>query len=79
MATQALFLTLSARWTRIVMRANEHISWKYRNDENEINVRMVLLWRIPLMPRVNEKVIEKNSIHPYQEPALVPLGEKPKV
>jgi hypothetical protein len=61
------------------MRANEHISWKYRNDENEINVRMVLLWRIPLMPRASEKGIVINFRHSYPEPALVPLGKKPQV
>lgn len=39
----------------------------------------VLLWRIPLMPRVLEKGAWKDLGYLYPEPALVPLGEKPKV
>jgi hypothetical protein len=31
------------------------------------------------MPGVLEKGINKNLIYSYPEPALVPLGEKPKV
>ena len=31
------------------------------------------------MPRSLKKEIEKDSKYPYQEPALVSLGEKPKV
>ena len=34
---------------------------------------------IQLMPGVHEKLIRIDLKHPYQEPALVPLGEKPKV
>jgi hypothetical protein len=30
------------------------------------------------MPGVRENGTEKNLEHPYPEPALVPLGEKPK-
>ena len=31
------------------------------------------------MPGDREKEAEKNLGYPYQEPTLVPLGEKPKV
>ena len=34
--TQALFLTLWARLTQIVVCVNQHISGEYRNDENLI-------------------------------------------
>jgi hypothetical protein len=78
-ATQALFLTLSARQTHIVMCVNQRRSREYRNDENLINVGIVFLWNILFMPRAHEKGIVKDFRHSYPEPTLVPLGEKPQV
>ena len=43
------------------------------------NLGTVLLWRIPSMPGAHENGKKKNHKHPYPEPALVPLGEKPQV
>ena len=37
------------------------------------------VWGIWLMPGGREKGAEKNLRYSYQEPAQVPLGEKPKV
>gem|GEM_PF-6989596 len=42
-------------------------------------MRTVFLWRIPPMPRALENGTQKNLEYLYPEPALVPLGEKPKV
>jgi hypothetical protein len=78
-ATQALFLTLSARRTQIVICVNQDKSREYRNDENSINLGIVFLWNISLMPGVLEKGIVKNFRYSYPEPTLVPLGEKPQV
>ena len=43
-----------------------------------LNLRIVILWIILPMPGVREKGTKKNLQQPYPEPALVPLGEKPK-
>ena len=37
------------------------------------------LWSVLPMPGVRENGAGKNHEHPYPEPALVPLGEKPQV
>ena len=44
-----------------------------------INAGIVGFWSIQLMPGHCEKGTGKEIGHPYQEPAQVPLGEKPKV
>jgi hypothetical protein len=44
-----------------------------------LNLRIALLWSVQPIPGVHEKGIEINLRQPYPEPALVPLGEKPKV
>ena len=44
-----------------------------------LNLRTVGLWSILLISRARKKGIKKNLEQPYPEPALVPLGEKPKV
>tara|TARA_B100001964_G_C13774571_1_gene397475 strand:- start:159 stop:308 length:150 start_codon:yes stop_codon:yes gene_type:complete len=38
-----------------------------------------LLWSVPLMPGAREKTIRIDIRYSYPEPALVPLGEKPKL
>ncbi len=42
-------------------------------------LRIVGLWSIPLIPGASEKRHDKDQQYSYPEPALVPLGEKPKV
>ena len=44
-----------------------------------LNLRRAGLWPVWLTPGVHEKRIGKNPEYSYPEPALVPLGEKPKV
>lgn len=44
-----------------------------------VTSRIVNLWFIPLMPGASEKRHSKDQEYSYPEPALVPLGEKPKV
>ena len=44
-----------------------------------INLGIVGLWSIQLMPGPREKGTRMELMYPYQEPAQVPLGEKPKV
>ena len=79
MATQASFLTLSAKSTLAVANVNQYRSGKYLNDENLIKVRRVVFKIIWLMPRVLKKEKEKDHRQSYPEPAQVSLGEKPKV
>ncbi len=43
------------------------------------NLRSAGLWSVQPMPRAPEKEMGKNQRKPYLEPALVPLGEKPKM
>ncbi len=42
-------------------------------------LRIVGLWLIPPIPGDSEKRQGKDQQYSYPEPALVPLGEKPKV
>ena len=60
MATQALFLTLPARWTQIIVCVNHDKSKEYLNDENLINQGIAVLWTVPLMPGAREKGTMKN-------------------
>ena len=52
---------------------------EYHNDEKQANSKMSWLMSIQLTSGVHEKRIRKDSEYLYQEPALVPLGKKPKV
>jgi len=72
-------LTLPARFTRIVFRANQKISSEYCNGEKEMKSENGRCMPVELIPGAREKVLGKDSLDPYPEPTLVPLGEKPKV
>ena len=45
---------------------------------SKLKLGWVSLWGIKLIPWISEKETEMDIEQPYQEPALVPLGEKPK-
>ena len=78
MATQAWFLTVLARRTHLVWCVNLDKSREYRNDENSIKRENSGRMFVSLRPGLREKGTKKNTMYPYPEPALVPLGEKPK-
>jgi len=78
-ATQAWFLTLVARWAQTVVCANKHRPREYRYDENLVKAWNGIRKGVLLRPGANEKGTGKNVGYPYQEPAQVPLGKKPKV
>ena len=44
-----------------------------------LNLGIAILVVVPSRPGAREKGTGSNVEHPYQEPALVPLGEEPKV
>ena len=52
---------------------------EYRHDENLIKGEMSALMCIRLISGGREKGMRKDHGQSYQEPAQVPLGEKPKV
>ena len=69
---------LRSRLTWKVFHVNHYKSGEYHNDENQIKDGMSG-FVVQLIPGVVEKRTEENLRYPYPEPALVPLGEKPKV
>ena len=74
-----MLLTFQARAARAIARVNLHTSREYHHDENVMKARNSRRKAVCLMPGIHEKGAKKNRRHPYPEPALVPLGEKPKV
>gem|GEM_PF-2757431 len=79
MATQASFLTLRVKFTHPIGCVNERDASEFRHEENKHNVGRGELASLRLIPGDHEKGMMKKPKDPYQEPALVPLGEKPKV
>ena len=80
MATQDYVQTQRARCARTVVFVNVDMSVEYRHDEKRIKLQNSISYEVSRQRLVPVKMhINTNTSNPYPEPALVPLGKKPKV
>ena len=79
MATQVSLLTLSVRLTYPVGCVKKSRPWEYYHGENMVKALNSSACIVQFARRAREKGVGKNRKELYLEPALVPLGEKPKV